>query len=372
MNAYDLPYRNSRTVENAKRTIRKNEAIRHNTNIKILKNTRERIVSSLNARNSKELVIDAMRALGTKGKSRETIRLLAEAIEKLKAEEKSKKLPSKEEIIAQVPKLEPKKTAINRVEIMNRIHKTLTKHNASSTDRARNRGWPVSIKKLLENKKLTYCPEEITLTNEDIEQLTLKGSTKEHKYSASQNWLIIVKKLLAMQEALPEEQKISTMTSKSSVARIQVLEDSVVHGSRPMIVIDRDKLYEKLKFAKIMNSNNNPGCKVDITTVSDFNIITYFNSVAHGLLSYFRCADDFFRMKSIVNWFIRYSAISTIKHKHKLSSRKTVFEKFGVNPTFNNQKGKTVSLISREHVMGLNREFLIKPDIDWHKRMNQI
>lgn len=209
------------------------------------------------------------------------------------------------------------------------------------------------------------------MTNEEIEQLTLSGSPKKHKYSASQNWLVIVKKLLAMQEVLPEEQKVSTMTSKSGKAS-QVLEDSVVHGSRPIIVIDRDKLYEKLKFAKIMNSNNNPGCKVDITTVSDFNIITYFNSIAHGLLGYFRCADDFFKIKSIVNWFIRYSAISTLKHKHKLSSRKTVFEKFGVNPTFTNQEGKTVSLISREYIMGLNREFLIKPDIGLPKRMDQI
>lgn len=136
MNAHDLPYRNSRMVENAKRTIRKNEVIRNSTNIKILKNTRERIVSSFNVKNRKELVIDAMKALGTHGKSRGTIRLLAEAIEKLKAEEENKTPISKEEIIAQLPKLEPTKIPINRVEIMNRIHKTLIKHNAISTGRA--------------------------------------------------------------------------------------------------------------------------------------------------------------------------------------------------------------------------------------------
>jgi hypothetical protein len=41
-----------------------------------------------------------------------------------------------------------------------------------------------------------------------------------------------------------------------------------------------------------------------------------------------------------------------------------VFDKFGVNPTFTNQKGNTVSLISREEVMALKREYLIKPDTD--------
>jgi hypothetical protein len=113
--------------------------------------------------------------------------------------------------------------------------------------------------------------------------------------------MVVVKKLLDIQEAIPEEKKISMMPSKISLARIQVLEDGVLHGSRPIIVIDLDKIYNKLKFAYIMNSKNNPACKFNITTVSDYNIILYYNSVARGLLSYFRCADDFFRMKSIVN-----------------------------------------------------------------------
>lgn len=162
------------------------------------------------------------------------------------------------------------------------------------------------------------------------------------------------------------------MVSQTCVARIRVLEDSVVHTRKPTIVIDTDKLYERLKFAKIMNAKNKPGCKVDITAASDFNIIMYFNNVALGLLNYFRCADDFFRMKSIVHWFIRYSAISTLKHKHKLASRKTVFEKYGINPMFTNQKGQTISLISREEIMNLNKEFLVKPATGWQESINQI
>lgn len=79
------------------------------------------------------------------------------------------------------------------------------------------------------------------------------------------------------------------------------MKDKTVRSTRPMIVINRDKIYEKLKFAKIINSKNNPGCKANIATLSDFNIITYFNNVARGLLSYFRCADDFFKIKNIVN-----------------------------------------------------------------------
>lgn len=90
------------------------------------------------------------------------------------------------------------------------------------------------------------------------------------------------------------------------------------------------------------------------------------------MLSYFRCADDFFRMKSIVNWFIRYSAISTIKHKNKLASRKMVLEKYGHDLTFTNQEGKIVSLINSLEVMRLRKDFLINPDIDWEKKIDQI
>ncbi|MBS1736504.1 MAG: hypothetical protein JSS98_07825 [Bacteroidetes bacterium] len=90
------------------------------------------------------------------------------------------------------------------------------------------------------------------------------------------------------------------------------------------------------------------------------------------MLSYFRCADDFFRIKGIVNWFVRHSAISTIKHKHKLASRKTVFEKYGTDLTFTSREGRIISLISRHEVTVLRKEYLKKPNIDWIKKNDQI
>jgi hypothetical protein len=221
MNANDLPYRNSREVENTKRVLRKNKALKNNSIIKILKNTNDRIVTTLRDANKKD----------------------------------------------------------------------------------------ISIKGKLRNR-------------------------------------------------------ISNMSVKNNIVKIQVLEEGVVHSCRPIIVIDHDTIYNKLKFANIINSKNNPACKLNIITVSDYNIITYFNSVARSLLSYFRCADDFSRIKSIVNWFIRYSAVATIKHKHKLASRKTVFDKYGINLTFTNPKGNTVSLVSQREVMALKKEYIINPDID--------
>ena len=161
-----------------------------------------------------------------------------------------------------------------------------------------------------------------------------------------------------------KKERVSMVTSKQSESRIQVLEDGVSHNSRPIIVMNREKIYNKLIEAKIMNTKKNPCCKANIATVSDYNIVVYFNGVANGLLSYYRCADDFYKMKSIINWFIRYSAISTIKYKHKLASRKAVLEKYGNNLTFSNHKGQIVSLISKEYVMGLKKEYLISPEVE--------
>lgn len=59
-----------------------------------------------------------------------------------------------------------------------------------------------------------------------------------------------------------------------SVSKIQVLEDGVAQHARPIIVLDRDKIYKKLIDGNIMNEKKNPCSKVNISLVSDFNIIT--------------------------------------------------------------------------------------------------
>jgi len=136
--------------------------------------------------------------------------------------------------------------------------------------------------------------------------------------------------------------------------------------------MDRGRIYERLMNAKIMNNKKKPSAKINIASVSDYNIITYFNGVARGLLSYYRCADDFYKMKSIVNWFLRYSAVSTIKFKHKLVGRKTVFDTYGMDLNMTNHEGKTTHLISTKEVMEMKQEYLINPEIDWMDRIRQV
>lgn len=367
-NACDLPYRNSRSVENSKRVARKNVVKRNNATREIVKNTRHKLIKLIDIKNKDLNIFNIELTNKNNIKNRDKIRKLSESISKIDINDQ---LPNN--IIPNIKKLKPKIVAIGKLEMMHRIHRCLVSLNALSTDRGNSkRVWPAPIKKILALKNLTYCPSEIDLNEIDLKLLIMNGDVKANKNSSVNNWIVVVESLIKQQELLPNDQKITLVESKASLSRIEVLQDGVNHNARPIIVINRDKVYDKLIEAGIMNFKKNPCCKANITTVSDYNIILYFNGVAHGLLSYYRCADDFYKMKSIVNWFIRYSAISTIKHKHKLASRKTVIDKYGKDLNFTNHYGKMIKLISTDYVMSLNKEYLINTDMDWIGKVNKV
>ena len=67
----------------------------------------------------------------------------------------------------------------------------------------------------------------------------------------------------------------------------------------------------------MINSKKIFSCTVNIMSSSVFNIVLYFKMIFEGLLNYYKRVDDFYKMNNIVNWFIGYSAILTLKHKRK-------------------------------------------------------
>jgi len=216
---------------------------------------------------------------------------------------------------------------------------------------------------MTKNNKLTYCPKDILLDKTEIDSLSKYGGAI-NKNNAVNNWVIVVRSLLRQQHMVSTEDRITCINSKERIARLNVLSDGVQHNVRPIIVMDKDRIYEKLINALIMNNKKKPSAKTNISSMSDYNIISYFNVVARGLLSYYRCADDFYKMRSIVNWFLRYSAVSTIKFKHKLASRKTVFDTYGIDLNMINHEGKTIQFISTKEVMEIKQDFLINPEVN--------
>lgn len=346
----DFSYKKARAEEGIKRVARKNRILKANVTNKVLKNIRHKLILALNNDKYKEVILELGQIVVRKVKN---VRAVFRAMERVI-------LGGYE--LKQISDGSQKFTFYESA-IIKSIHATLQKYGAILIDLIKVHGrFPMSILKIISGTELRYCPPIIALKKEDKDQLILeRPNNKVKKMDAVKNYIIVIRRLIDEQKKYvtgAKEIGVTLMNPKINENIIQNFETGIHPAGGPLIMIDREEVYERLQFAKIMNRKRNPCCKNNIVAASDYNIVVYFNRVAYWLLNYFRCADDFFRLKSIVNWFIRYSAISTIKFKHKLSSRKIVIEKYGKELTFTNHKGKIVSLISTDTVMATRKDFL--------------
>lgn len=181
--ARDLPYRNSREIENLKRVKNKNQIIKSAKTKKILKNTRESFVKLLDRelknvyKGQKSDIHDIFKPLYNES-YRSKLRNVANL---LNSEETESSIINKEDSTVILDKVIPKKVPINNIEIMVRVHRALLNYNAVIVDRAHGkRVWPKKIKEFLVNHELTYCPENIELPELQIKALILKDRVK-HK-----------------------------------------------------------------------------------------------------------------------------------------------------------------------------------------------
>ena len=75
-----------------------------------------------------------------------------------------------------------------------------------------------------------------------------------------------------------------------------------------------------------------------LTNVSDGDIVNWSAGIAISLLSYYRCCDNLYQVRRIVDHQIRWSAIFTLAHKHKSSAR-NIIPKYSKDPNIVNQEG---------------------------------
>jgi hypothetical protein len=80
-----------------------------------------------------------------------------------------------------------------------------------------------------------------------------------------------------------------------------------------------------------------------LTNVSDEDIVNWFAGVAISLLSHYRCCDNFYQVRTIVDYQIRWSAIFTLAHKHKSSARKIILKYSKDLHIVNQEGGKTLA-----------------------------
>jgi hypothetical protein len=75
-----------------------------------------------------------------------------------------------------------------------------------------------------------------------------------------------------------------------------------------------------------------------LTSVSDGDIVNWFAGIAISLLSYYRCCDNLYQVRTIVDYQIRWSAIFTLAQKQKSSAR-NIISQYGKDLNIVNQEG---------------------------------
>nr|AMC32918.1 MatR [Euphorbia marginata] len=80
-----------------------------------------------------------------------------------------------------------------------------------------------------------------------------------------------------------------------------------------------------------------------LTSVSDGDIVNWSAGIAISPLSYYRCRDNLYQVRTIVDHQIRWSAIFTLAHKHKSSARNIIPKYSKDSIIVNKEGGKTLA-----------------------------
>jgi hypothetical protein len=118
------------------------------------------------------------------------------------------------------------------------------------------------------------------------------------------------------------------------------------------------EIRKKLKSRGLITENNKPRCVVRSIQLNDEDIVLWFNSVAHDLLSYYRCCANFYKVRDYVDYFLRWSLIHTMAGKHKASATELIGA-FSRDMVIRDDGGKkTISFLSSNEIRRMGRMFL--------------
>lgn len=82
----------------------------------------------------------------------------------------------------------------------------------------------------------------------------------------------------------------------------------------------------RLRERGVISKSNKSKAIGRLIHVPDSEIVKWYNAVGRRLLNYYCCCQNFYKIKSYVNYMIRWSAIYTFASKHKSSVKKIIAE----------------------------------------------
>jgi len=114
---------------------------------------------------------------------------------------------------------------------------------------------------------------------------------------------------------------------------------------------------EKLRNRGVISKSNKPKSIGRLVYVPDRDIVKWYNAVGRGLLNYYSCCQNFYKVKDYVDYMVRWSAIHTLAGKHKSSCRK-IIAKYSKDLIIKDEKGHTLTqFMSSREIKVMRRQF---------------
>ena len=205
-------------------------------------------------------------------------------------------------------------------------------------------------------------PDDFTLNEYQITEI-LKLNTSFKRYEG------VLKILIESQDKFNEE----TLVENTRLIKFNETQNNigVLYGLPPQINADLGKIRRKLVAGGIILENKSYGVKKGISNASDADIVRYFSRIAHGFLSYYRCADNLTSVKRIIMYTIRFSLLSTLMFKNKMTKGQAL-AKYGDPISCVDFNDKVVGFPSNMEVNNLKKQFLIGINSDPFSNIEKI
>jgi group II intron reverse transcriptase/maturase len=203
-------------------------------------------------------------------------------------------------------------------------------------------------------------PDNFSLSDDTVSKLLFPKNGTYHAKFNLENIRLAIEDLIYQIAKLAESAPPTLMVNNNAESVRQTWDELGVFLGLPVqINANTNEIYKRLENSSIINSKKKPISKTSLLQAEPWLIISYYNSVAYGILSYFRCVDNINTIKKIITYHIRYSLLHTLAHKHKCSIKK-IIETYGKEITAVGRNNKEVSYVNSVEVTNIKKEFLIK------------
>jgi group II intron reverse transcriptase/maturase len=195
-------------------------------------------------------------------------------------------------------------------------------------------------KKLMDSLGWAALPKEIATATEQLEQAFQRWGESQDTQPKDTATL-----QLQVPAKLPKATKQELTGSFAHLPiQIQAPLDTIHNRLRERGVISE----KRLRPMAIPRLNQN----------DDALIVAWYRSIANGLLSYYRCCDNLYAVKRIVDYQIRWSAIHTLANKHKSSSSK-IIERYSTDLVIKTDGETRAKFLKRSEIKSIKKEFLV-------------